>query len=283
LAITPLAALPNITLQAIDELQGTCDASQAISFHVAVQTEEWTSEMSVRYWTEYCMPGKYSGNGATSTPADCVSEAFGTFALDLSGCSSVPVHAAIVHRNSDSDTLMSEIAKLLLSPNDTSSELPLCTGDAHVQGAWVPFEPLTKSFVCCGWHDDDYLNLPEDCGIPNLRKGLRQFIGDGCSAEPPYFTHVGGHACYCDAKQGRFTINRREKYSWKPHDCKLLSWDAHGFCAHLGARAMVFSGDSTMQQTAATVINMLVAAKAACAEQLIFKLSDTLTGKTLEY
>jgi hypothetical protein len=42
---------------------------------------------------------------------------------------------------------------------------------------------------------------------------------------------------------------------------------------------MVFIGDSTMQQAAVTVINMLIAGHGSCAEQVQFKLCDTLTGK----
>jgi hypothetical protein len=275
--MTPLAALPIVKLQAIDELQSSCGVSQAISFHVAVQTAaEWTSDMSVCYWTEFCTSRHDTQSEASSTPANCVSEAFGTFGLDLSNCSSVQVHAAVVHRDSDSDTLMSEVAKLMLSPYGTSSELLLCTGDAHVQGAWVPFEPSAKSFVCCSWEKDDYINLPEQCGTPTVRTGLIATRGDGASAEPPYYTHVGGHACYCDAEQGRFTINRREKYRWKSDHCRLPSWDANSFCVKLGRRNIIFIGDSTMQQTAATVINMLVAGQGSCAPQLLYGLSDTL-------
>jgi hypothetical protein len=42
---------------------------------------------------------------------------------------------------------------------------------------------------------------------------------------------------------------------------------------------MIFIGDSTTQQAAVTVINMLVAGNGTCAEQVQFKLCDTLTGK----
>jgi hypothetical protein len=276
----PTSAALFVALVAIDELQSTCGVSQAISFQVAVQTaEEWTSNMSVCYWTEFCLPRHDAANEASSTLASCIAEPSGTFELDLSECSSVQVHAAVVRRDSDGDKPMSEITKVALSPSCTSSDLPLCTGDAHIQGAWVPFQPTAKAFICCGWDKDDYLNLPQHCGTPSIKRGFKDSSGDGASAEPPYFSHVGGRGCVCDAEQGRLTINRRERYTWAPHYCTLTDWDAHNFCAKLGARNMIFIGDSTTQQAAVTVINMLVAGNGTCAEQVQFKLCDTLTGK----
>jgi hypothetical protein len=229
LALSTLAALM-VKVVPIDELQSTCGVSQAISFQVAVQTaEEWTSNMSVCYWTEFCLSRHDAANGATSTLASCIADLSGTFELDLSECSNVQVHAAVVRRDSDGDKLMSEIAKVALSPSCTSSDLPLCSGSAHVQGAWIPFTPSAKAFICCGWDKDDYMSLPQHCGTPSVKRGFKDSSGDGASAELPYFTHVGGRGCVCDAEQGRLTINRREKYTWKPHHCRLTDWDAASF------------------------------------------------------
>jgi hypothetical protein len=261
----------------MDELQSACGARQVFLFQVAVQTAtQWTSSMSVCYWTEFCMPRHGPESEASSTRASCVSEASGTFDLDLSECSSVQIHAAVVQRGADTETLVSEITKVLLSPGCKSTALPMCLGDAHVQGAWVPYEPILKSFVCCSWVSDDYLNVLEQCGTPTLRRGLIATRGDGASAEPPYFTYVGGRGCVCDAEQGRLTVNRREKYTWKADKCRLRNWNAHSFCTKLGARNMIFIGDSAMQQAAVTVINMLVAGHGVCAQQLLYGLSDTL-------
>eukprot|EP00953_Heterococcus_sp_UTEX-ZZ885_P001170 1135-Heterococcus_DN1.PRE.11 len=241
LAVLPAVAVI-IAVQPVDQMQSPCGA-KAFSFQVAVKTvSEWTSDMSVCYWTEFCVLGHNAETKAPSTMASCVAEPSGTFELDVSDCSSVQVHAALIRRDSNVDILMSEIAKVVMSPNCESKDLPLCTGDAHVQGAWVPSEPTAKAFICCGWDKDDYLNLPQHCGTPSTEIGCKDSKTDGCSSDPPYFTHVGGRGCVCDAEQGRFTINRREQYTWVPHDCRLVDWDALNFCMKLGTHNVIFIG-----------------------------------------
>ena len=55
------------------------------------------------------------------------------------------------------------------------------------------------------------------------------------------------------------------------------------FCEQLGQRKLVFIGDSTMQQTATTVMNAIMwdgdGLSQKCAKQVVAVSSDTLTGK----
>ena len=81
---------------------------------------------------------------------------------------------------------------------------------------------------------------------------------------------VGGNACTCDAKYGRLSVNEREKYSWQPKNCDLIAWNATSFCQLLGTRIVYMQGDSTMGQTAHSLIAMIYTSNGGCANQIYF-------------
>lgn len=139
------------------------------------------------------------------------------------------------------------------------------------RGRWV-YDNITitkKAFTCCGWDTKDWRDpeIKEQCG-PTDARSTTEFTG-----RTDYHVQTGGHACTCDEIQHqRHTVSEREKYRWVPDGCELLKWNATYFCELLGDRKMVFLGDSTMGQTATTVMNMLIAnePKGMCGEQLLF-------------
>jgi len=55
-----------------------------------------------------------------------------------------------------------------------------------------------------------------------------------------------------------------------------LPFDAHSVCEKLGARKVLFIGDSAMQQTASTLMNALF--PAGCQTQLFYRSGDTLVN-----
>ena len=63
---------------------------------------------------------------------------------------------------------------------------------------------------------------------------------------------------------------------WKPKNCDLLAWNGSQFCELLGNRTILMTGDSTMQQTAVSLINMITAAGAPCAGQVNTAVSTLL-------
>jgi hypothetical protein len=71
-------------------------------------------------------------------------------------------------------------------------------------------------------------------------------------------------------------------YEWVPDNCELLTWNATTFCEALGDRTLVMSGDSTMQQTATSLVtslfvdlkNMNVTERQACLRKIRYKQSD---------
>ena len=58
--------------------------------------------------------------------------------------------------------------------------------------------------------------------------------------------------------------------------CSLRRWSAKSFCRTLGARKLLFLGDSVMQQLAAVAMNAVAWDDGICAHQLVFGASDTL-------
>jgi hypothetical protein len=71
------------------------------------------------------------------------------------------------------------------------------------------------------------------------------------------------------------------RHIWRPRTCQLLAFDAKSFCKLLGGRRVVLIGDSTMGQTAATIMNAILHAKEACHVNIYFAKSDTLIGKNM--
>jgi hypothetical protein len=141
----------------------------------------------------------------------------------------------------------------------------LCRNSEHKEGTWIKDETIHfKNYVCCGYDKLDFRSNIDICGGINLQ-GLTNFYGSN-----NYRLHAGGNACTCDAKQGRYAVNAREKYQWVPSNCHLLPWNATQFCELLGNRIIYMEGDSTMGQTANALMAMIYTNKGGCANQTFF-------------
>ena len=153
----------------------------------------------------------------------------------------------------------------------------LCRNSGHVNGKWVynPSLNLTrKSFSCCGEAKGEFLKNKEECGpdwydIEHLYWGSKK-----------YLSLAGGSGCWCDILWGYKNVHPREMYEWVPQDCQLLPFNGSRFCELIGQRKILMVGDSTMQQTAATLMSMIVSYGGTCADQVAFGRSDQLFFST---
>lgn len=142
----------------------------------------------------------------------------------------------------------------------------LCQNGNHVMGKWVYDNSMTdanKSFFCCSWDNDDVFRFPEICGSKKAKEESVRYAPEKGMAQ------AGGHACECEIKDGRSKISVREKFKWVPSLCFLSEWNASQFCELLGERVVLLRGDSTSQQTAATLINMIVHGGGRCQKQIV--------------
>ncbi len=160
----------------------------------------------------------------------------------------------------------------LSMPTNTPST---CTNNSHIHGTWKirpKLDTAQKSFVCCGWDDDDFRWNTEKCGETKVN-GNDLYYGRNTTV----LMQTGGHACHCDIKQNhRTTISPREKYEWVPSSCSLLPFNGIQFCNLLGDRTILFIGDSTMQQTFGTIASMISATGGLCGNQLSNARTDFL-------
>ena len=110
------------------------------------------------------------------------------------------------------------------------------------------------SFPCCGWDVVDTHNDRQKC--PNKKYNCLPLYSGSTDG---YYAQSGGHACKC--AHARNSENRKyiDGYIWQPNSCRLAEWDAKLFCELLGDRTILLSGDSTMQQTATTLMSMITA------------------------
>jgi hypothetical protein len=128
-------------------------------------------------------------------------------------------------------------------------------------GEWV-FEGESKTYaapICCGW-DHQHWRSNKVCGEP--RQSFEMYQGSKDNK-----AQVGG--CTCST----FT----DKYTWKSDQLPTL--DPYETCRLLGNRTVLMIGDSTMQQTTATLMNALF--PVGCQSQIVAGVSDTLIGKPL--
>jgi hypothetical protein len=141
----------------------------------------------------------------------------------------------------------------------------LCRNSEHKEGTWIKDQTiLFKNYICCGYDRNDFRSNIAICGGTNLQ-GLTNFYGSN-----DHRSQVGGNACTCDAKEGRNTVNTREKFLWVPSNCLLLPWNATQFCELLGNRIIYMEGDSTMAQSADALMSMLYTNKGGCVNQTFF-------------
>jgi hypothetical protein len=171
----------------------------------------------------------------------------------------------------------------LLTAHRTTAQLEPCRNNAHVNGSWVASPNATKSFVCCGGSNrftpaagnhsaNDFTDpaVQATCGQQNtVASYLEVGLTAGNSAQ------CGDDCCRCDRDDGtRFVPGSREKYTWTPTQCELTVWNSTLFCSLLGNRTVLLVGDSTMQQTASTLMSMVAVGGGECGPQITFGRSD---------
>ena len=158
------------------------------------------------------------------------------------------------------------------SSREEAHYLPWCNGNTHTIGHWSFVNVTKKSFQCCTW-DKEFSNDPEVCGNEKITRFYQEcYVGSNIVVQ-----QAGGNACSCDAAlQGRSTVNARENYDWVPSFCMLHHWNASFFCELLGNRTILLVGDSTMEQSASTLMAMIQSGEGGCADQIKACRSDFL-------
>ena len=161
---------------------------------------------------------------------------------------------------------------MVYSFREEAHYLPWCT-DQITPGHWAFVNETQKSFQCCSWDKDFSLgNDPAVCGNERISKIYQQcFVGSNAIVQ-----HAGSNACSCDDVQGRSTVYAREKYDWIPSFCRLQDWNAPFFCELLGNRTIMLVGDSSMEQSASTLMAMIKSGEGGCADQIKACRSDYL-------
>eukprot|EP01039_Chlorochromonas_danica_P001813 gene1813-1981_t len=154
----------------------------------------------------------------------------------------------------------------------TNKKSSLCRTDQFLPGRWIAYNRTEKTYVSCGSFANDYLDveIKDKCNASTWHDQWGRGPHSG-------LTLIGGHASVCDeADRTRRIPSLREQFQWKPDQCDLLAWDPLLFCKLLGRRKIHFLGDSTMQQTFASFVNLINSQKEGysqellCAEQLSF-------------
>lgn len=91
-----------------------------------------------------------------------------------------------------------------------------------------------------------------------------------------------GNWCACAVYNNAVKQNQSDdisgRWEWIAHDRhdKLPQWSAPDFCKLLGNRTLLLVGDSTMQQTWTSLINLMNFPNASCLKQLQYLASDFL-------
>lgn len=163
------------------------------------------------------------------------------------------------------------------SPSSISRQLPRCklNDGQHLVGAWRE-EPISGNGPhppCCGW---DATALPwRPAANSSLQCGKNyERRWDGSTTA---LMRSGGHGCSCDAVRAE----KIQRVDWVPRDCALDRWNATAFCKALGRRKIMFVGDSTSGQVAASVHNYIAIGGGICSHQISSVLSDFLASDFL--
>ena len=134
------------------------------------------------------------------------------------------------------------------------------------KGEWI--KDPNKTFaapVCCSYDKNQFLKNPESCGTFSQRNSHHELRG-----RRDYLAQTGSGGCFCGSR------GFKDEYTWTGLTAK---WDAHKTCHKLANRTVLLIGDSTMLQTAATLMNAMH--PAGCQTQFISSISDTLVGRPL--
>lgn len=184
---------------------------------------------------------------------------------------------------------------------------PICKGLEYLEGDWVfDFHKTTRSFPCCSAKGEiSEATDPTTKHCIKHDKPYPIFLGNLTITEHSSETHpsayvtnafnyryhwgqyprVMGNGCSCynsymaEGKPKGY-VAKNEQYRWQPRTCQLKAWSGIEFCKLLGSRTILLIGDSTMQQTAVTLMSMLISEdpQLSCATQVMFELSDYLVG-----
>jgi hypothetical protein len=149
------------------------------------------------------------------------------------------------------------------------SHLKRCSGNHHAVGNWkLHNKSHHRTVPCCSWDERLVgLNSEEYC-IPS------EFVKNnqsGYAGPARGLAYSGGHSCACSDSE----------YEYVPDSCVLAEWNASVFCGLLGARNVLFIGDSTMEQTASALMSSVVFGSGHCQSQLTFVPGDTLIATHL--
>ena len=143
------------------------------------------------------------------------------------------------------------IETLLLSKPTLHQSKPICTDSQHVLGSWVAAPTHTalarEHPPCCLKDGDGFMTTPHHCGTNRTAHSPFADTGETVVASQTWpLAHTGGSACTCRGFVDHF--------EWHPAHCQVTPFDGESFCAALGARRLLFVGDSTMQQMASVVM-----------------------------
>jgi hypothetical protein len=154
---------------------------------------------------------------------------------------------------------------------------------ADPKWVYLPDRPFVAP-ICCGRDDKEYLDHPPEdkCGpapMPRDPLGIYQGRAD-------YLAHTGGHGCRCRGAPWFWEVEEEpnaingESSSNSSSSSKIASaFDPKIFCSLLGRSKMLFIGDSTIDQSAATTMNAVF--NGGCQQQMYYAASDTLVGRNM--
>lgn len=101
---------------------------------------------------------------------------------------------------------------------------------------------------------------PRESPITGAFRGYPSLMGHGCACQIQKLSEMGYNR-NSTTLATNFTL-APEMWDWQPETCSLPQWNATEFCETLtSSRTILMVGDSTMQQTAASLYSMLVFAK----------------------
>jgi hypothetical protein len=131
----------------------------------------------------------------------------------------------------------------------------LCKHNQHVEGEWIRADHSLRneSFPCISTSELSYI-IYDITGT----KGKYTPVGRGCECSQ---IRPAGYI---------------EPYQWKPANCRLISWSGKHFCSLLNNRTMLFIGDSTVEQSSATLMNMITLDGGQCEDLVSYARSDYL-------
>lgn len=130
-------------------------------------------------------------------------------------------------------------------------------------GHWSPTSDRFYDIPCCSNQFTDECQYPSSLLSMKIgNKRIRTFQGLSHA-----YSRFYGNTCRCESTK---------QMEWIPQSCKLLKFDGKLFCKLLKNRTILFIGDSTMEQSAAALINAIRYDSGGCQMSVTHALSDTL-------